>query len=490
MTICRASTETWGKIVIGIAIAGLIAGQAVVPVSAHSTSGQSGSAGDQIVDGTLPGNTTAQPEAQLWLPSDGDQTPNGKPDAALPAKTAYTPFGLEFQTWLQHYRYSIRQPQVSNGSLDTARQVIDLRHDFRISPRLTLHVSDRADFLIPLKSFASVEDPADAINSLREAYATVRFGNPATPLYLDAGRINIRNGVGSGYNPTDFFKQGAVLTATTRDPNALRTDRLGVVALRLQSLASWGAASVTYIPALQNRGSLVDIDRRRRGFGYLGLDRTNAADAVFVKLAPRISETVSVDLLALRDRGRTKLGTNVSTLLGNALVGNVEAALVQTRRLPGPGEGEPSVGWYALAAANLTWTLSQGLELTAEASYAGDALDGDQWRRYRTAIDAVTLAQLDRIVTDRSLRQEPLTRVNWFLRAAWRDAFRQNGLDVSGFATGNAYDNSLLWQVTVRQDFVGWSAGLLASGFSGRITSEYGASPLKSYLGVFVTKSF
>ncbi len=475
---------------IGIAIAGLIAGQAVVPVSAHSTSGRSGSAGDQIVDGTLPVNTTAQPEAQLWLPSDGEQAPNGKPDAALPAKAAYTPFGLEFQTWLQHYRYSIRQPKVSNGSLDTARQVIDVRHDFRISPRLTLHVSDRADFLIPLKSFASVEDPADAINSLREAYATVRFGNPATPLYLDAGRINIRNGVGSGYNPTDFFKQGAVLTATTRDPNALRTDRLGVVALRLQSLASWGAASVTYIPALQNRGSLVDIDRRRRGFGYLGLDRTNAADAVFVKLAPRISETVSVDLLALRDRGRTKLGTNVSTLLGNALVGNVEAALVETRRLPGPGEGEPSVGWYALAASNLTWTLSQGLELTAEASYAGDALDGDQWRRYRTAIDAVTLAQLDRIVTDRSLRQEPLTRVNWFLRAAWRDAFRQNGLDVSGFATGNAYDNSLLWQVTVRQDFVGWSAGLLASGFSGRITSEYGASPLKSYLGAFVAKSF
>lgn len=69
-----------------------------------------------------------------------------------------------------------------------------------------------------------------AVNSLREAYVAVRVTDGASPVFLDAGRINLRNGVGSGYNSTDYFKTDAVLSSTNFDPGAL--PRIGWTWLR------------------------------------------------------------------------------------------------------------------------------------------------------------------------------------------------------------------------------------------------------------------
>lgn len=473
-------------------IAGLIAASApAAPVVQAGRGPVTPPAGETDPSSSRPPN--GGPD-QPWLPPEHAEGPVAAAGLAAPATPrAYRDdagrSGLEWQWWYQHYAYRvIGAGGTRHGDGDVLRQVIDFQRDLGLAPGVLLHASNKLDVLLPLRTFDGVSGDTGAVNSLRELFVTVTAGSAAAPVYLDAGRINIRNGVGSGYNPTDFFKERAVLTATTRDPNALRTDRLGVVALRGQYLAGWGSATVALVPRLDAPSDRAEPDRRR-GFGYLGLDRTNAAAAVFVKVAPRISERLSAELLALgREGGDVRFGTNVSALLGEALVGNLEAAAVRTRPAARPAGPADPPHWYPRAAANLTYTFAGGIEVTGEAIYAGDALSAASWRRYRRAADPATSLRLREVAAARSSAQEPLTRTNWFLRAAWRDAFRRPGLAVSAFALGGTADASFLWQGSIRQSRGGWTVGMLASGFAGAATSQYGALPTRLYLGGFVTR--
>ena len=54
----------------------------------------------------------------------------------------------------------------------------------------------------------------------------------ATCIEVLTGRINVRNGAALGYNPTDFFRSGALRSVVSIDPNSLRENRLGTVMLR------------------------------------------------------------------------------------------------------------------------------------------------------------------------------------------------------------------------------------------------------------------
>ena len=51
---------------------------------------------------------------------------------------------------------------------------------------------------------------------------------------IDLGRINVRNGVALGYNPTDYFRAGAVRAAVSVSPASLKENRQGSVMLRGQ----------------------------------------------------------------------------------------------------------------------------------------------------------------------------------------------------------------------------------------------------------------
>ena len=53
------------------------------------------------------------------------------------------------------------------------------------------------------------------INTLKEAYLSWQ----AQPdRVADLGRINARNGVALGYNPTDYFRAGALRSTVSIDP--------------------------------------------------------------------------------------------------------------------------------------------------------------------------------------------------------------------------------------------------------------------------------
>jgi len=402
--------------------------------------------------------------------------------------------GLSVEAWYEHFDFDLSRAggQGSAGG-DDARLVIDYRRILTPAPWLDIHLSDRFDEtgLIDGPSFAQGSFTAHgAVNSLREAYVAVRLTDGASPLFVDAGRINVRNGVGSGYNPTDYFKTDAVLSATTFDPGALREDRLGVVAAQVQQIAPWGAWSVTLAPPLTSPVSSASLEAKHAPL-YLGLDRTNGYGAALAKLSPQISPAVSADVLAFAQQGHAvQLGLDVSALLSNALVGNVEISAGRQAFVAGPENTSQKDGWTARAAVNITWTTPQGIDLTVENILVGNGLTGSQAAAWSRAQSPATQLRYAALVQERSAAQEPLGRIGAFARLGWRDAFHHPGLSLSAFVLADESDGSLLWQASASQSFGRWTAGTNLGAFDGPRVSEFGSNPLRVYFTMHVARTF
>jgi hypothetical protein len=428
-----------------------------------------------------------------WLPP-GAGAPAA---AAAPAATVSIDSvlqGLSVQAWYEHFDYDLSLAG-GHGSAtgDDSRVVIDYRRQFALTPWLDLHLSDRFDDtgLLDGPSFAQGSFTAHgAVNSLREAYVAVRLTDGASPLFIDAGRINVRNGVGSGYNPTDYFKTDAVLSSTTFDPNALREDRLGVVAAQAQQIAPWGAWSLTLAPRLASPISADGLQQKRAPF-YLGLDRTNGENAALLKISPQINQAMSADVLVFAQQAHAvQLGLDLSALLSSSVVANAEISVGRQPLLPGPGDSAEKQAWTARSAVNITWTTPQGIDLTVENLFVGDGLNGGQASAWSRASSASAQQRYAALVEQRSDSQEPLGRFGAFARIGWRDAFAHRGLSLSAFVLADESDGSLLWQASASQSLGHWTLGATGGAFSGPRVSEFGSNPLRVYFTMHVARTF
>jgi hypothetical protein len=425
-----------------------------------------------------------------WLPP-----PEAAPATLPPSPATATLFqGLSLEAWYEHFDYDQgRAGGHGSAGGDDARLVIDDRRTLALAPWLGLHFSDRFDEtgLIDGPSFGeSSATSHGAVNSLREAYVAVRLADGASPLFFDAGRINVREGVGSGYNPTDYFKTDAVLSSTSFDPAALREDRLGVAAVQVQQIAPWGAWSVTLAPPLAAPISPAALQSRNAPF-TLGLNRTNGEGAALLKLSPQISQAFSADMLVFAERGHAvQLGLDLSALLSNALVGNIEVSAGRQALLPGPDSSTQRDGWTARSAVNITWTTPQGVDLTVENILVGDGLNAGQAAAWSRAHAAAARRRYASLVEDRSAAQEPLGRVGAFARIGWRDAFAHSGLSLAAFVLADCTDGSLLWQASASQSFGQWTVGATGGAFEGPAVSEFGSNPLRVYFTTHVSRSF
>ncbi|KFE69490.1 hypothetical protein DB31_6465 [Hyalangium minutum] len=325
---------------------------------------------------------------------------------------------------------------------------------------------------------------SSALNNVRELWGRWQTGDDAHPLYVDIGRINIRNGVGSGYSPTDFFKVGAVRQPLSLDPNAFRLNRLGTVVAMVQYITEHGAWTAALVPPLSTQDPML------AGEWYsLALNRTNSEAALYAKWAPQIREWLSVDVLLLARRSeRPKLGLNMSLLLGSAVVVNADWALGGCRQLGGPDEPVTPYTWCNRVAANLTWTTPLGLEITLEQQFASDALGATAWRQWQGVSDA-RLRRLGEMSIQRSFELEPLLKHGSFARVGWRDAFAVRGLEISSFVQVNNIDwSGLTQQMVMWHTQSDWSVGGQFQQFFGAANSEYGSLSTPSRFSLFVSR--
>jgi hypothetical protein len=392
--------------------------------------------------------------------------------------------------------WSLRDPVVpvpGGTSLDARnRTSVDLRGRWRLNESLELHLSDRAS-AIEQNDFDFASSRAWR-NDWREGYLT---WEPRPRAYLEAGRINLRNGVALGFNPTDFFKTRSLVDQSSQDPSALRENRLGSFMLRGQRIWDGGSASLAWAPKLYDP-SPVETGLPAAGL-RAGLDRTNGAERILASASVEAAD-LSPQLLVYHESGVTRLGLNLSRTVGRSVVlygewaggrypNLITRALAygrETGTLPAAAPpvlpAEAGDAFQNDLALGLSWTGAAKLTINAEYLYHQAGMTREDWRRWfatgtANASSLPVTGALWYIRAFAADQQEPATREQLFLRAAWSDAFVPH-LELSGFALVNLYDRSRLVQLGASYDLSErWTLAAYLGGNLGRADSERGSLP-------------
>ncbi|WP_342627777.1 hypothetical protein AAC691_17015 [Nguyenibacter vanlangensis] len=411
--------------------------------------------------------------------------------------------GIELQAWYQSFHeFAFTYTGKSWGTSDNTRIVTGYRRHIRLGKHWSIALSDRLDLIQTLHNFRPAETTGSAashtLNALREVSASWR-GSGANTVFIDLGRINIRNGVASGYNPTDFFKTNSVLQATTLDPSALREDRLGVFMVRAQKLWSWGGVTAAYAPRLSSQHDPFMTLQHIPAFS-LDLNRTNTAHTGYFKISPQISQRLSVDAIAvIREHETPRIGIDSSALIGDSIVVYAEAAISRFNILQGPDaltavpEGTMAgiagpVRWRARIAAGLTWTTPIGISLTLENHYTGDALSHHAWNAWRSTTNEAALDRLSLEAARRSGEEEPITCDAWFFRISDNRVFGRRGLGFSAFTFIDSQDGSTLTQMTLSQALTRHLQLTAQLGlYTGDARSDYGSGPATRFVSAYLS---
>lgn len=348
---------------------------------------------------------------------------------------------------------------------DTRRLSIDYSQTFKPAPGWRAVLSDRFDDVHP----AGPGERSSA-NSLREAYAGWQDESGST--LIEFGRVNLRLGPAYGFNPTDYFREGALRAVTTADPLALRENRLGTVMLRAQRLWAGGGLMVALAPKLADAPSDMPLS--------LDLGATNRHNRGLVAWSGKAGERINWQLLAYGEQGRgPQLGANLTALLSDAAVAHAEWSRgSEPDQLPyALGTTTPSHTRQRLVAG-LTYTTSTRLAITAEYAYNGAAPDRAAWNGVGSAGGADALGAY---LLDVQRRQDSASRSAWLLYATQKSLGLKN-LDLTGFVRVNAEDHSRFAWLELRYHWARFDAAVQWYGAQGRSLSEYGVIPNRQSL--------
>jgi len=358
------------------------------------------------------------------------------------------------QSWLRGAVVPFPPPQPEAWQ---ERVLLDVRKEWRLGHDVSVNYSGRLN--LRAEDGLGFANHENVTNDLREAYAS---WEPWERTYLDAGRINLKSGVATGFNPTDFFKTRAVAEALSADPNELRNDRLGTLMLRAQRVWAGAALTAAYAPAVASP-SRIYTNTDLRSFDPM-LDRTNAQDRWLLKGSVDFFEGFSPELLAYHDNGRTRWGANLAESLSQSVVAYLEWS-------GGPGQ---SLIADALRYGRVTGTLPPAAagvlptpspvsfrnQLAVGASYTTDlpkitfnlefhynqagfsSTDWDNWFRMGSGGKPSPISRSLWYVRNYTVdQQELISRSYVFLRADWVDAFIPK-LELSGFVDADLLDGS------------------------------------------------
>jgi len=356
---------------------------------------------------------------------------------------------------------------------------------------LVINFSDR------LSAFAEQGNPilsSDTFrNALREGY--VAWQPPADHTYFEAGRVNIRKGVGLGFNPTDFFKTRTLVGQASLDPSVLRQNRLGTLLLRWQAIWSGGSASIAFAPKVADSP---DLSNGEPGRFDPRFDATNDAFRLLCSIGFDVWD-LNPEILAYFELGRSKLGLNLSRPVGDAVIayaewaGGPQSHLItraieygqETGTLPPVAPIDPpnlSRKFRSDLVTGFSWTVATAVTLNIEYHYHQAGFSRANWRSWFDVGGApeaspFLAAELWYLRAYASDQQEPISRHQLFLRAAWPRAFVTD-LELTGFAFVSLLDGSVLSQVSASYYLSSvWTASAYASANLGDDRSERGSFP-------------
>lgn len=340
--------------------------------------------------------------------------------------------------------------------LHTQRWSGDLQYDKTISPGWRVLMSDRID-ITSQDRFSH----HDTVNTLREAYVSWQQSDSQI---ADLGRINARNGVAIGYNPTDYFRTGALRSITSIDPAVLKKNRLGSVMLRGQKLWESGSLTALYSPKLESQPNNAPFN--------IDLGATNHTNRWLLSTTQKLSGNFSPQWLIYGEEHRApQIGVNLTGVVNDATVAFIEWSGGRSRSLRSQSlNTADDSAFRSRVATGLTYTTENKISLTLEYDYNGAGLDQRGWNNLRSGSP---LAYLQYRTLAQNV-QDPVTRQSIFFYSTWQDALI-NHLDLTAMLRFDEADHSRLSWLEGRYHWDHADLALQWQLNSGNAGSEFGA---------------
>ena len=406
------------------------------------------------------------------------------PAPAVPARATHGRFYLEDVATGTSVRSRLAVPPPGPAPRDWEnRTSVDVADRWGLAAHLTLDLSGRVNLIESRAAVAGYD--------FREGYLT---WEPSSRTYLEAGRINVHDGVALGFNPTDFLRARTLVDQASQDPTVRRDDRLGTLMVRAEHLWNGAEASIAFAPKLYAPSRTIDATPTGM---TPGLDRTNAADRFLATAGANIAG-LAPQFLVYHEHSLTQLGASLSLLVSQRVVAYAEYAGGVARSLPERAVqygkatgalpatapelpfGESGDRFRNDLAAGASWTAGAAkLTINGEFLYHDAGFDRVQWHRWFALADASpsSTAELWYIRAYANDQQEPMSREVVFLRADRTDAVIRN-LEVTAFAFVDLSDGSSLIQVAagyLASD--SWTLAAYLSANVGGGNSEHGSLP-------------
>jgi hypothetical protein len=435
----------------------------------------------------------ADENKDLELIPESVRAPTERPAAEEPTRDLRQRIYLENALTLDSFRTPVVAPPPPAGPDWQERLFLDGRKEWLLGAGATLGLSDR--FNLQAEDRENFPTRQTVRNEFREGFVSWQ----ALPGdYLDAGRINLKNGVAAGFNPTDFFKTRAVVEPLSADPAVRREDRLGTVMVTGQHIGEGGSALVAFAPALYSP-SRVYTATTLPSLNPM-FDRTNAHDRFLLKGGANIVGDLSPELLVYHEGNRTEFGANLAESVGKSTIlyaewaGGRRTSLiadalrygVDTGTLPGDVPNvlpvDPRRHFQNDLSAGGSYTTESKVVFNVEYQFhqAGFSLrDWHNW--FATGTSALSTppvrSALWFIRGYAAEQQEPTATHAAFFRADWVDAFVPH-LELTGLASVDLQDGSTLTQATADYALSDtWSIGALVAATFGRSRSAQGSLP-------------
>lgn len=353
-------------------------------------------------------------------------------DAPAAAVSAARPWQLNLEAAMQQAQL---QPGAS-GDEHKGLLALDGSLDKNLASQLRLVLTARADW-----TSAPAQSADQTQASVKEAYLSwqVRANS-----LLDLGRVNLRNGVAIGFNPTDFMREGALGTQVP-DPQTRRKYRVGSLMLRAQQLWDSGAVSFAYSPEIAK-----PPDPLSDPADASDLQRTNYRERWLLSLSQQWGANLRPQYLLYQAAGdEPQLGLNLSRLLNNATLIYGEWSGGRSLPLDRQVAGDSPIDTFNSSSVfGLTYTLPIDVSISLERHTNSSGLDQQQ-AQARAAANPQAWGQTLRLAAN---RQQSLSEHTWFLHISARNLFRPK-LDVSGFIQTDQPDQGHQLWLEVRQRF-------------------------------------
>ena len=340
----------------------------------------------------------------------------------------------------------------------TQRTSLDMQYDKTLSKNWRVLLSDRLD----LNSSDQFKHQS-TVNTLREAYLSWQASDNHI---VDGGRINARNGVAIGYNPTDYFRDGALRSISSITPASLKKNRLGSVMLRGQQLWNNGSFTALYSPKISTQSSDASFSA--------DLGATNNRNRWLLSLSQKISNDINPQWMIYGEEHHSpQVGTNLTYLVTDAAVSYIEWSGGRSKSLSSQLFNTMNdEAFRSRLSTGVTYTTDNKISYTLEYDYNGAGMDKNEWNALRKgAISAYT-----RYRTWAQNSQDPATKQSVFFYSAWQDAM-MNHLDVSGMVRYNLQDNSRMSWLEARHHWDHADLALQWQRNSGSAGSVFGALP-------------